>query len=289
MLNAVRARATAVLLPPYNYEMKRVCALALTALLLAPLSAAAMGSGDKYSDAQTGLTYTVYKPSYTVGLTASKFQLLPCGVGAEQWIYVKYGGTKRYFEIMETMAGVKCSDPGLSKYLKTVTINGVKAKLYVYCDSRSLSNYKKCSLEDIARVGGYFMFTNKAGKNLKRTEIQVQVIGGITYTQLLAIAKSLKTVSASGKTLQTLPPIFIDPASTSQISVSVGDNIVFNVTDPEQWSAVVIDPTIAEFIAGGDQGSYTTNPAIKTLTTGTTVVRVTHGAEIFEIDVTVNP
>ena len=289
MLNAERARATAVLLPPYNYEMKRVCALALTALLLAPLSAAAMGSGDKYSDAQTGLTYTVYKPSYTVGLTASKFQLLPCGVGAEQWIYVKYGGTKRYFEIMETKAGVKCSDPGLSKYLKTVTINGVKAKLYVYCDSRSLSNYKKCSLEDIARVGGYFMFTNKAGKNLKRTEIQVQVIGGITYTQLLAIAKSLKTVSASGKTLQVLPPIMIDPATTSQVSVSVGDNIVFNVTDPEQWSAVVANPTIAEFIAGGDQGTYTTNPAIKTLSAGNTLLRVTHGAEIFEIDLTVNP
>lgn len=274
---------------PYTHEMKKAFTIALTALLLAPLSAVAMGSGDKYSDAQTGLTYTVYKPSYTIGLTATKFQLLPCGVGAEQWIYVKYGGTKRFLEIMETKAGIKCSDPGLSKYLKTVTINGVKAKLYAYCDSRNLATYRKCSTADIARVGGYFMFTNKAGKNLKRTEIQVQAIGGITYAQLLSVAKSLKTVSASGKTLQVLPPIMIDPATTSQVSVSIGDTIVFTVADPEQWSAVVTDSTIAQFIAGGDQGSYTTNPAIKTLTTGTTVVRVTHGAEIFEIDLTVNP
>jgi len=186
--------------------MKRACALALTALLLAPLSAVAMGSGDKYSDAQTGLTYTVYKPSYTVGLTANKFQLLPCGVGAEQWIYVKYGGTKRYFEIMETMAGVKCSDPGLSKYLKTVVVNGVKAKLHAYCDPSNKTNYKKCSTADIARVGGYLMFTNKAGKNLMRTEIQVQAIGGITYAQLLAVAKSLKSVQASGTPIQEAEP-----------------------------------------------------------------------------------
>jgi len=269
--------------------MKRAYVIAITALLLAPLSAVAMGSGDKYSDAQTGLTYTVYKPSYTVGLTASKFQLLTCGVGSEQWIYVKYGGTKRFLEIMETQAGVKCSDPGLSKYLKTVPINGAKAKLYAYCDPRNQTNYKKCSTSDISRVGGYLMFTNKAGKNLKRTEIQVQAIGGITYAQLLSVAKSLKTVSASGKTLQVLPPIMIDPATTSQLSVSVGDTVVFNVADAAQWSAVVIDPTIAEFIAGGDQGTYTTNPAIKILATGTTLVRVTHGSDNFEIDLSVNP
>ena len=188
--------------------MKKCIAIILCAIFLAPISTIAMGSGDKYADAQTGLTYTVYKPADTLGLSASDFQLITCGVGAEQWLYAKYGGTTRYLEIMETAAGVKCSDPGLSKQLRDVVINGVKAKLYVHCDPTKPAVANKCTTADIARVGGYLIFTNKAAKALKPTEIQVQAIGGITYAQLLTVAKSLKTVKASG-----LP--FAEPASPS--------------------------------------------------------------------------
>ena len=267
--------------------MKKTLAIILGALLLAPSTAFAMGSGDKFSDAQTGLTYTVYKPANTLGLGVSDFQLIPCQPGKEPWVYAKYGGTKRYFEVMETMAGVKCSNPGLSKQLKNVVINGVTAKLYVYCDPTKPAAAKKCSTSDIARVGGYLTFTNKAGKNLKATEIQVQAIGGVTYAQLLLVAKSLKTVTASGKPTQMLPPVMIDPSTTPQVSVKLGNSVVFTVTDPENWSAIVTDATIATFIAGGNQGTYTTNPALKTLALGTTTVHVTHGTEIFDIELTV--
>jgi len=188
--------------------MKKCIAIILCAIFLAPISTFAMGSGDKYADAQTSLTYTVYKPSNTLGLSTNTFQLITCGVGAEQWLYAKYGGTTRYLEIMETAAGVKCSDPGLSKQLRDVVINGVKAKLYVYCDPTKPAVANKCTTADIARVGGYLIFTNKAAKALKPTEIQVQAIGGITYAQLLTVAKSLKAVKASG-----IP--FAEPASTS--------------------------------------------------------------------------
>ena len=271
----------------YDVGMRKAIAAALCAIFLSPLTAIAMGSGDKFSDAQTGVTYTVYKPSYTLGLTASKFQLITCGIGSEQWIYVKYGGTKRYLEIMQTMAGVKCSDPGLSKYLKTLPINGVKAKLYVYCDPSKPASYKRSGTEDIGRLGGYLIFTNKAAKNLKRTEIQVQAIGGITYAQLLTVAKSLKTVTASGKMPQALPPVMIDPAMTSEVSVRLGNSVVFTVTDPDKWSVTLVDMDIAVFIPGGDQGTYTTNPAVKALKVGTTTLHVTHGSDVFEIQLTV--
>ena len=267
--------------------MKKTLAIILCALALAPSAAVAMGSGDKFSDAQTGLTYTVYKPASTLGLGVSNFQLIPCQPGKESWLYAKYGGTKRYFEIMETMAGVKCSNPGLSKQLKNVSINGISAKLYVYCDPTNAAVAKKCSTSDIARVGGYLIFTNKAGKNLKRTEIQVQAIGGITYAQLLTVARSLKVVTASGKPAQMLPPVMIDPATTTQVSVKLGNAVVFTVADPDKWSATVADTTIATFIPGGDQGTYTTNPALQTLTMGTTIVHVTHGADVFDIELTV--
>lgn len=269
--------------------MRKTMAILLCTLFLVPISSYAMGSGDKFSDAQTGLTYTVYKPSNTVGLTVHDFQLITCGVGAEQWLYAKYGGTKRYIEIMETMAGVKCSNPGLSKQLKNIVVNGVTAKLYVYCDPTKPASFAKCTSADIARVGGYLMFTNKAAKNLKRTEIQVQGIGGITYAQLLTVAKSLKTVTATGKISQALPPVMIDPAMTSQVSVKVGNSVVFTVKDPDKWSVHVVDMDIAEFIAGGDQGTYTTNPAVKALKLGITTLHVTHGSDVYEIQLTVTP
>ncbi|CAB4700566.1 unannotated protein [freshwater metagenome] len=196
--------------------MKKVLALVLALVMVVPTTATAMGSGDKYSDAQTGLTYTVYKPSNTLGLKASKFSLLPCQPGQEEWIYVKYGGTARYLEIMETMAKVKCSDPGISKYLRVAKINGITAKVYVYCDPAKAESFAKCGVNDIARVGGYLIFTTKAAKGLKGTEIQVQGIGGITYSQLLAVAKSFKTVTASGNLLSPVTA----PESTESTPVT---------------------------------------------------------------------
>jgi hypothetical protein len=174
--------------------MRKLLACVLIVGLLFPATAFAMGSGDKYSDAQTGLTYTVFKPSNTLSLPNKMFQLLDCQPGQEQWLYAKYGGTTRYVEIMQTMAGVKCSDPGLSKLLKPVVINGVKAQVYVYCDPAKAASFKKCGTADIVRVGGYLMFTTKAGKILRGTEIQVQGIGGVSYAQLLTVAKGLKPV-----------------------------------------------------------------------------------------------
>jgi len=179
--------------------MRKYIVITLFAVFLSTVPAIAMGSGDKYSDAQTGLTYTVYKPSNTLGLSGSVFQLMSCGENEEEWIYAKYGGTVRYVEIMQTMAGVKCSDPGLSKQLKSVKINGISAKLYVYCDPTKPAAAAKCTTSDIARVGGYLIFTNKAAKNLEPTEIQVQVLGGITYLQLLKVAKSLKALPLNTK------------------------------------------------------------------------------------------
>ena len=268
--------------------MKKFVALILTAALMLPISAMAMGSGDKFSDAQTGLTYSVYKPSNTLGMAALKFELQPCQPGKEEWLYLKYGGTKRYLEIMQTMSGVKCSDPGLSKYVRTVVINGSKAAVHVYCDPSKPASYKKCNISDIARVGGYLIFKTKAVKPYKGTELQVQGIGGITYAQLVTVAKALKTVKASGMELpKVVAPIMIDPMTTTQISARVGSSIVLNVADPANWSAMIMEPALATFIPGGDQGTYSTNPGITALAAGTTIVHVTHGSDMYEITLTI--
>ena len=272
--------------------VKKTIAIMCALLFLAP--ATAVAASDKFSDSQTTLSYSVYKPSNTLGLKTSKFSLLQCLPDEQDWLFVQYGGTVRYLQIMQTMGGVKCSDPGLSKYLRAALVNGNKAKVYAYCDptQMSLAAYKRCGIEDIARVGGYLIYTTKAVKPYASTEIQVQGFGGITYAQLLAVAKGLKTVKASGRPLaQVLPPIMIDPLTTTDVSVRAGSSIVLTVADPAKWSAEVLSDGIVSFVPGGDQGGFITNPALKALISGATTVKLVNSdnpTKIYQLEITVN-
>jgi len=273
--------------------VKKTIAIMCALLFLAP--ATAVAASDKFSDSQTTLSYSVYKPSNTLGLKTSKFSLLQCLPDEQDWLFVQYGGTVRYLQIMQTMGGVKCSDPGLSKYLRAALVNGNKAKVYAYCDptQMSLAAYKRCGTEDIARVGGYLIYTTKAVKPYASTEIQVQGFGGITYAQLLAVAKGLKTVKASGRPLaQVLPPIMIDPLTTTDVSVRAGSSIVLTVTDPAKWSAEVMIAGVVSFVPGGEQGGFITNPSFKALSAGATTVKLVNSddpTKIYQLEITVNP
>jgi hypothetical protein len=273
--------------------VKKTIAIILALLFLAP--ATAVAASDKFSDSQTTLSYSVYKPSNTLGLKTSKFSLLQCLPDEQDWLFVQYGGTVRYLQIMQTMGGVKCSDPGLSKYLRAAVVNGNKAKVYAYCDptQMSLAAYKRCGIEDIGRVGGYLIYTTKAVKPYAPTEIQVQGFGGITYAQLLAVAKGLKTVKASGRPLaQVLPPIMIDPLTTTDVSVRAGSSIVLTVADPAKWSAEVMIAGVVSFVPGGEQGGFITNPSLKALSAGATTVKLVNSddpTKIYQLEITVNP
>ncbi|MCX6456670.1 MAG: hypothetical protein NTV90_03580 [Actinobacteria bacterium] len=279
-------------------KTKSLVLLVATSLLLIP-DAYAMGSGDKYQDAQVGLNYTVYKPSELAGFKTTSFKLIDCGMGREQWIAVKLGSGKKFIEIYESMSGKPCSDPGLSKKLPSVKINSITAQTHVYCDASNAAAFKKCTTADITKVGGYLMFTAKALPNLKPTQIQVQGVGGVTYKQLVAVAKGLKTLTKAtsssdgagvpGST-QALPPVMIDPATTSEVSVRITNTIVLTVADPGNWTAIIADSKIAKFVAGGDQGSYTTHPGITPLAVGQTNATITNpNGQKFTLVVTVTP
>lgn len=176
--------------------MKRLLPILLTVSLLAtPFTAHAMGSGNQYVDAQTGLTYSLYKPVNTFNLKLSKFQLLQCGGGGEEWLYTAFGTGKKKIEVMQTMIGAHCSNPGLSKQLSSTKINSIPATVHVYCDVTKPVIFKKCSSADIAKVGGYLMMTLPGYYKLKAVTVQVQVTGGLTYAQLLAVSKSFTPAS----------------------------------------------------------------------------------------------
>ena len=169
-----------------------VISLLTFSVALSSCAASAMGSGNKYVDAQTGLTYSLYKPVNTLGLTQNKFQLLVCGGGGEEWVYVNFvKGTKK----IETMSGAHCSNPGLSVKMPSVKVNGMSASVFVYCDPTKPNAAKNCKTSDIAKVGGYLMMTLPGYYKMKPTTMQVQVSAGLTYADLLSVAKSMTPAS----------------------------------------------------------------------------------------------
>ncbi len=163
-------------------------------------TAPAKRSGDQYVDAQTGLTYSLYKPVNTLNLPQSKFQLLQCGGGGEEWVFTAFGKSAKKIEIMQTMIGAHCSNPGLSMKVATTKINGISAEVRAYCDPTKKAAAKSCNTSSITKVGGYLTFTLPGYYGMKSTSMQVQGIGGITYAQLIAVARSMTPAStkASG-------------------------------------------------------------------------------------------
>jgi hypothetical protein len=59
----------------------------------------------------------------------------------EQWVAMSYGFGKKKIDIYETKSDEYCSDAGLSKEVGSTTINGVTARVFVYCDPKTPKSY----------------------------------------------------------------------------------------------------------------------------------------------------
>jgi len=79
-----------------------VAVLAAGILAVSAVPVFAMGSGNPYQDAQTGLNYVVYQPSYTAGLALKSFGMTTCGVGRDESLAAQYGSGKKFFTVTES-------------------------------------------------------------------------------------------------------------------------------------------------------------------------------------------
>jgi len=187
-----------VILRLLSSAVSSLVAVAFLASAFTQSSAVAMGSGNPYQDAQTGLSYQIYQPGTTGDLLLRSFKLLNCGPKNEQWLAAIYG-EDRSIQFLETDASVKCSNPGLGVKVATVTINGAKATVVAFCDPAKPKQWKNCKTSDIQNYGGYAMWTTKPNKStgtnklLHATSIEV-LVSGITYANLLKISRALKPV-----------------------------------------------------------------------------------------------
>ena len=172
--------------------LKKLLVLLFASSLLFPNSAIAMGSGNKYQDAQTGVSYQILQPTYVGDLLPRSFSMQSCGSNNEQWLAAIYG-EDRSIQFLETDSAVKCSNPGLGVKVASVKINGNKATIVAFCDPAKKKEWKNCKTSDIHNYGGYAMWKVPATKRLHGTEVEV-LVSGFTYEELLKIAKGLKPI-----------------------------------------------------------------------------------------------
>ena len=175
--------------------MRKIVIGALLSLLMLDTSLSptyAMGSGNKYVDAQTGLSYQIWQPGSTGDLILNSFKLLSCGAKKEKWLAATYG-EQRSVQFLETDAAVQCSNPGLGVKVATATINGAKATIVAFCDPANSKQWKNCKTSDIHNYGGYAMWKTKATKLLHATSIEV-LVSGLTYADLLKMSRPMTPV-----------------------------------------------------------------------------------------------
>jgi hypothetical protein len=178
-------------------QARRAVRVAAVVVLALAASGAALAKGDPWSSAQQKLSYPVYKPAVTAGLTLAGFVIQPCGPGKDGSIFASYGrgsspngfGRFRGFMIGEAYP-FQCSDFGDAGRVGTRTVNGVAARVFAYCDPPG----GKCVFADGVKHGYVVQWNQpapKTGTRHKRTLVTL-ISSKLTFAELLRIAAGLR-------------------------------------------------------------------------------------------------
>jgi hypothetical protein len=97
--------------------------------------------------------------------------------------------------LSENDGNTMCSNDDYLAQVATVSVNGVSAGVFAFCDP-STWQLHKCTTADIYRVGGGMSWTTKPTKSLHGTFIVIgdRSLKSVTFAQLVAFARSLKPV-----------------------------------------------------------------------------------------------
>ncbi len=164
----------------------------VTLVGVAPAHAAPDGPG-KYQQAQVGLTYTVYAPSNTAGLTRTSFELDGCGGGLDEFINADYGhqtSGKAWIGLNEFEKYCIDGPDGVGP-AATVTVKGAKATIRGAC----AGGKSTCASATRASVvkSGYTTVTLPGANGLKSTDIEVYTTG-LTVAQIRAFLQGMRPV-----------------------------------------------------------------------------------------------
>ena len=230
---------------------KAVSAVVAGLLVLSAVPAIAMGTGNPYEDAQVGLNYVVYQPSYTAGLTLQKFGMHTCAAGQDEALNVNYVAGKKSILLTEYASTNFCPE-------NFMLIRGATRTV-----------------------------VNKPGAGtLTATQI-VTISVGIERAQLNVFFSLLvPRATAPGSTV--VPPVLVDPTIVKYAEISLNNTISFTVPDPDKWTATIANPKIVTFIPGKVREFYVSNPHLKPLKKGKTIVTLHHNGKNIVFKVFVN-
>jgi hypothetical protein len=96
----------------------------------------------------------------------------------------------------------------------------------------------------------------------------------------------------SSETSQVVAPTIIDVATADGQTVDISNggfiDITTGDTDPADWSAVISDPAVVAFTAGGKSGDAVMNPGLQGTAAGSTKVELTNKTTGQVVTFTVN-
>jgi hypothetical protein len=98
--------------------------------------------------------------------------------------------------------------------------------------------------------------------------------------------------NSSEESSQVVAPTIIDVATADGQTIDISNggfvDITTGDTDPADWSAVLSDPSVASFTAGGKSGEAVMNPGLQGTAAGTTTVELTNKTTGQVVTFTVN-
>lgn len=98
--------------------------------------------------------------------------------------------------------------------------------------------------------------------------------------------------NSSEESSQVVAPTIIDVATADGQTIDISNggfvDITTGDTDPADWSAVISDPAVASFTAGGMSGDAVMNPGLEGKSAGTTTVELTNKTTGQVVTFTVN-
>ena len=98
--------------------------------------------------------------------------------------------------------------------------------------------------------------------------------------------------NSSEESSQVVAPTIIDVATADGQTIDISNggfvDITTGDTDPADWSAVLSDPAVASFTAGGKSGDAVMNPGLQGTAAGTSTLELTNKTTGQVVTFTVN-
>ena len=126
--------------------------------------------------------------------------------------------------------------------------------------------------------------------------IKVSAIAALAAAAAFSLSACSNAASeesnSSEESSQVVAPTIIDVATADGQTIDISNggfvDITTGDTDPADWSAVLSDPAIASFTAGGKSGDAVMNPGLQGTAAGTTKVELTNKTTGQVVSFTVN-